>query len=135
MGLPKPAARLVREVIYGVQTRGSVRLSEIARALEGTTSLKKVMARLSRQLNRQGLTKQERENLLRLAPRVGTETLLVVDLMDVIKPYARKMEYLARVRDGLAKKLKNGYWCYQGMGLERGSVRIPGLLPRRPERR
>ena len=52
VGLPKTAARLVREVIYGVQSRGSVRLSEIARALEETIRLKKVMARLSRQLNR-----------------------------------------------------------------------------------
>ena len=84
VGLPKTAARLVREVIYGVQTRGSVRLSEIARALEETIRLKKVMARLSRQLNRQGLREQVRKNLLRLAaPRVGTETLLVVDLTDV----------------------------------------------------
>ena len=92
VGLPKTAARLVREVIYGVQTRGSVRLSEIARALEEKIRLKKVMARLSRQLNRQGLRAPVRENLLRLAaPRVVTETLLVVDLTDVIKPYARKI--------------------------------------------
>ena len=96
VGLPKTAARLVREVIYGVQTRGSVRLSEIARALEEKIQLKKVMARLSRQLNRSGLREQVRENLLRLAaPRVGRETLLVVDLTDISKPYARKMEYLA----------------------------------------
>ena len=99
-GLPKTAARLVREVIYGVQSRGSVRLSEIARALEEKIRLKKVMARLSRQLNRPGLRQRVRENLLKLAaPRVGAETLLVVDLTDVIKPYARKMEYLARVRE------------------------------------
>ena len=53
-------------------------------------------------------------------PRVGRETLLVVDLTDVIKPYARKMEYLAQVRDGSAKKLENGYWCCQMVALERG---------------
>ena len=34
MGLPKTAARLVREVICGAQSRASVRLNEIARALE-----------------------------------------------------------------------------------------------------
>ena len=52
VGLPKAAARLVREVIYGVQSRISVRLSEIIRALEETIGLKKMMARLSRQLLR-----------------------------------------------------------------------------------
>ena len=122
---PRRAARLVREVIYGVQSRGSVRLSKIARALEEKIRLKKVMARLSRQLNRPGLRQRVRENLLKLAaPRVGTETLLVVDLTDVIKPYARKMEYLARVRDGSTKKLGNGYWCCQVVGLERGSAEV-----------
>ena len=80
-----------------------------------------MMARLSRQLNRKGLIEQVREILLRLAaPRVGTETLLVVDLTDVMKPYARKIEYLARVRDGSTKKLGNGYWCCQVVGLKRG---------------
>lgn len=63
-GLPKTAGRLVREVIYGVQSRGSVRLSEIARALEEKIRLKKIMARLSRQLNRRRLRQRVRENLL-----------------------------------------------------------------------
>ena len=40
MGLPHTAARLVREVIFGVQSRASVRLSEIARALEEEIGLK-----------------------------------------------------------------------------------------------
>ena len=128
LGLPKTAGRLVREVIYGVQSRGSVRLSEIGRALEESIPLKKVMARLGRQLNRQGLRERVRENLLRLAaPRVGTETLLVVDLTDISKPYARKMEYLAQVRDGSTKKLANGYWCCQVVGLERGSAQVMPL--------
>ena len=71
VGLPKTAARLVREVIYGVQSRASVRLSEIARAFEEGIGLKKVVERLSRQLNRKGLRQRMRRNLLKLAaPRV-----------------------------------------------------------------
>ena len=50
VGLPETAARLIREVIYGVQSRASVRLSEIARSLEEGIGLKKVVERLSRQL-------------------------------------------------------------------------------------
>ena len=128
VGLPKTAARLVREVIYGVQCRGSVRLSEIARALEEKIRLKKVMARLSRQLNRKGLRERVRKNLLTLAaPRVGKETLLVVDLTDISKRYARKMEYLARVRDGSRGKLRDGYWCCQVVAVERGSAEVMPL--------
>ena len=128
VGLPKTAARMVREVIYGVQSRASVHLSEIARALEEKIALKKVMARLSRQLNREGLRERVRENLLALAaPRVGRETLLVLDLTDVIKPYARQMEYLAEVRDGSSKKLGKGYWCCQVVAVERGSAEVMPL--------
>ena len=42
MGLPKTAARLIREVIYGVQSRASLRLSEIVRPLEEGIGLKKI---------------------------------------------------------------------------------------------
>ena len=128
MGLPKTAARLVREVIYGVQSRASVRLSEIARALEEDIGLKKVVERLGRQLARKGLRRRVRRNLLKLAaPRVGRETLLVVDLTDVSKPYAREMEYLARVRDGSRGELCDGYWCCQVVGVERGSAEVMPL--------
>ena len=128
VGLTKTAARLVREVIYGVQSRASVRLSEIARALEEGVRLKKVVERLGRQLNRKGLRERVRENLLKLAaPRVRRETLLVVDLTDVRKPYARKMEYLARVRDGSRGDLGDGYWCCQVVAVERGSAEVMPL--------
>ena len=128
VGLPKTAARLVWEVIYGVQSRASVRLSEIARALEEGIRLKKVVERLSRQLNRKGLRQRVRRNLLALAaPRVGRETLLVVDLTDVSKRYARQMEYLARVRDGSRGELRDGYWCCQVVAVERGSAEVMPL--------
>ena len=128
VGLPKTAARLVREVIYGVQSRASVRLSEIARALEEGIRLKKVVERLSRQLNRKGLRQRVRRNLLKqAAPRVGRETLLLVDLTDISKQYTRQMEYLARVRDGSRGELRNGYWCCQVVGVERGSAEVMPL--------
>ena len=52
---------------------------------------------------------------------------LVVALTDVIKPYARKIDYLARVRDGSAKILGNGYWCCQVVVLERVGAEVMPL--------
>jgi hypothetical protein len=127
-GLPKVGRRLVREILYGVQARGSVRLSEIARSLGERTALKKVIERLGRQLGRPGLREQVRENLLREAARlVGEDTLLVIDPTDVTKPYARKMEYLAEVRDGSKKELGSGYWCLTVVAVHRGSPQIVPL--------
>ncbi len=39
VGLSKPARRFVFEPLYGIVARGSVRLSEIGRALEEATPL------------------------------------------------------------------------------------------------
>jgi hypothetical protein len=37
--------------------------------------------------------------------RIRRDTLLILDLSDLVKPYAKKMEYLSRVRDGSEGKL------------------------------
>ena len=116
---------MVREVLYGVQCRASVRLSEIGRALSERTGMKKVIERLSRQLNRAGLRQRVRKNLLEWAAgQIDEETLLVVDPTDIRKPYAEKMEYLARVRDGSSGELRDGYWCCQVVGVRRGSAQV-----------
>ncbi len=124
-GLPKVSQRLVREVLYGVQARGSVLLSEIGRSLGEATGLKKIIERLGRQLERSGLRQQVRENLLALAaPRVTADTLLVIDPTDLSKRYARSMEYLARVRDGSEGKLADGYWCLEVVAVQRGTAQV-----------
>jgi hypothetical protein len=126
-GLSVPAARMVREVLVGIQARGSVRLSEIGRALNETTALKKVIERVGRHLRRREVRDKVQGNLLRLAAStIRDETLLVVDPTDISKPYARRMEHLARVRDGSTGELTNGYWCCQVVGVERGS---PDVVP------
>ena len=41
-------------------------------------------------------------------PYVGENPLLIIDPSDIAKPYAEKMEYLARVRDGSKKEQADG---------------------------
>lgn len=127
-GLPKVARRLVREVIFGIQSRGSVRLSEIGRALDEPTALKKVIERLGRGLERSGLRQRVRENQLALgAARVADRTLLVTDLTDLSKPHAKEMEHLAWVRDGSTGEIVPGYECCQVVAVRRGSAEVVPL--------
>ncbi len=110
-GLPKKARKFVREMVYGIQARESVRLTEIARAQQENISLKKTQERLSRQLKRPQLGGVLQRNLIRLASEHVTKgALLIVDIGDISKRYARKMEYLDRIRDGSEKVIANGYW-------------------------
>jgi len=119
VGLSKPARRFVEETLYGIAARGSVRLTEIARALDEPIAMVKTETRLSRNLARPELRERIGRAVLREgACKVGERTLLVLDLSDITKPYAEKMEYLARVRDGSAGQLGDGYWLTQVIAVE-----------------
>jgi hypothetical protein len=58
---------------------------------------------------------------------VGHDTLLVVDPTDLTKPYARKMEYLAEVRDGSKGEISTGYWCLTVVAASRATAQIVPL--------
>ena len=60
--------------------------------------------------------------------RVKDKTLLILDLSDLKKKYAQKMEHLATVRDGSEDgELVEGYWTNQIIATEVGSDEITPL--------
>ena len=46
-------------------------------------------------------------------PFMKDDTPIILDLSDLAKPYAKKMDYLATVRDGNTGELVNGYWLLE----------------------
>jgi hypothetical protein len=130
-GLPKVVSRFVAEMLYGIQARQSVRLTEISRALGETVSVKKNVDRLSRQLGRWWLWGKVTERLLRMAARrIGEATLLILDISDLSKKYAKRMEYMATVRDGSEKCEGRGYWTLEVIGTEVSNPRVIPLYGR-----
>jgi len=130
-GWPKVARRFVAEMLYGIQARQSLRLTEISRALEEKVSVKKNVERLSRQLGRWWLWGQVTEKLLRMAARrIGEWTLLILDISDLSKKYAKRMEHMARVRDGSEKSEGRGYWTLEVIGTEVANPRVIPLYGR-----
>ena len=127
-GMSKPVGRSVCEMIYGIQARQSVRLSEVARSLNEEIRLIKTENRLSRQLGRSGLKDALCKSLIEEGKgKIGKETLLIVDISDIAKKYAEKMEYMARVRDGSDGVISDGYWLCDIIGVERGGKEIVPL--------
>jgi len=127
-GWPKVARRFLAEALYGIQARQSVHLTEIARALKEKIPLKKTQYRLSRQLGREDLESRVLNTICRIgASRVEKKTLLIIDLSDIKKKYARKMEHLACVRDGSENTLVNGYWTISVIGAEVGKTSLVPL--------
>jgi len=90
-------------------------------------SLKKTNERLCRQLRKVWLGLRLTDALLRIgAERIGESSLLVLDISDLSKKYAEKMEYMGRVRYGSEAVLANGYWMLNVVGTEVGET---GIIP------
>ena len=98
-------------MLYGIQAAKDVKLSNVGRCLNGSTALIKTENRLCRQLASEDLTERVNRQLCwDGAGRVTETTVLAVDLSDVRKEYAKKMEHLAHVRDGSTGEIVKGYW-------------------------
>ena len=129
--LPKVATRFLQEAIFGIQARQSLHLSEWGRALDEDISLSKTINRLSRQLNRPGFWASVTRKVLQLAKdKISDESLLIIDVSDVAKSHARKMEYLSCVRDGSKDELADGYWMMQVIAGEAGQSEVIPLYHR-----
>ena len=111
VGFPKPTRRFVREMIYGIQASQDTKLSSIGRALGEEIALKKTEERLSHHLGMEGMGQTINEVIVEHSKRrMHPDTLIVVDPTDIRKTYARKMPYLATVRDGSTGEMVPGYW-------------------------
>lgn len=124
--LDKTSRRFVCEALYGIMASESVMLTEIGRQLESKVSLKKIEERFSRQLCKPELWSCIQDSVLSLAQgHIKENTLLVLDLSDICKKYAEKMEYLAGVRDGSEDgNIVDGYWTTQVIASEVGSSEV-----------
>ena len=105
-------------------------LSEMARSLNEEITSKKTEDRLSREISREGLKADVENNFLSMVSgRIKDNTLLIVDLSDILKRYAREMEYMASVVDGSTEDVDNGYWTLQIIGTEE-SLKLKVLTTR-----
>ena len=116
----KPLRKFLVQMLYGIQASKDVKLSNIARSLNEEISLIKTENRLSRNLRRMDLTERINSNLIADGgKRIKEETVIALDLSDLDKRYAQKMEYLAWVRDGSTGETKsNGYWLMDVLGAD-----------------
>ena len=125
IGLDKTCRRFVGECVYGILSSESVLLTEIGRSLPPTVSLKKTEERFCRQLAKEDIYSQIHQKIAGLSKSfISNDTLLALDLSDVAKKYAQKMEYIGSVRDGSDHKFANGYWTINIVATELHSSKL-----------
>ena len=127
-GLSRPQRKFVHQMLYGMQAAQDVKLSSIARSLQERIALIKTEDRLSRNLGAEALDVHVLRRLAELGSRhVRAQTVLCLDLSDVRKEYAQKMEYLDQVYDGSRGEVHQGYWLCEVTGAEVGGSDIVPL--------
>jgi hypothetical protein len=126
-GLTRPLAGFVSQMLFGIQSSQDVKLSNISRSLQEKIALIRTEKRLSRNLKSAELEKELTPQLVRMgSSRIQPNTVLALDLSDIRKEYAQKMENLATVRDGSTGELHQGYWLCDVTGAEvNGSEIVP----------
>lgn len=113
-GLSLPKQRLVKQMIYGIQSSKDVKLSNISRALQEDIPLIKTEDRLSRNLDDIDLTDHINESIMRLGnDKVTDEMVIAIDPGDIMKPYAKAMEGLCNIYDGSKGETALGYHLCQ----------------------
>lgn len=128
--LPKPKAKFISQLLCGIIFSDDLILTHIASKVPHPAKLTAIAKRLRRQLSdSRGFIKQLWFNYLSLVRRrLDVDSLFIVDLSDIAKPYAKKMENIALVRDGDKGCLVTGYWCMEVYCRDKNGIIWPLIL-------
>ena len=114
--LTRPQKKFLRDGLVGLLRAGRPVVCRMARKLpERQTQFLSRLDRIEANLNRQSDIDQKLKAALPdlWRPLVGDDTPIILDLSDIAKPLAKKMDYLATIRDGSTGQLVNGYWLVE----------------------
>jgi len=129
-GLTRPIRKFIDQMLFGILAAKDIKLSNIARSLGEVIPLGKTETRLSRNVRSRVVADAVTTALIEDgASRVKDDTVLAIDVSDIAKQYAEKMEYLTTVRDGSAQgELTKGYWLLGVVGADVRGDRLTPLL-------
>jgi hypothetical protein len=114
--LSMPDKKFLRDAVIGLLRSGKPIVCQMARHLPNQRT--KFLSRLDR-LEAHLVKNNDFDNKLKSVlpeawlPFVQDDTPIILDLSDIAKPYAKKMDYLATVRDASTGELVNGYWLVE----------------------
>jgi hypothetical protein len=129
--LSLPNKKFLKDGIVGLLRSGQPVVCQMARHLPNQQT--KFLSRLDRlegHLVRNSNFDDQLKNVLPQVwlPYFEDDTPIILDLSDLAKPLARKMDYLATVRDGSTGELVNGYWLLEAYASLSRKNPVPILL-------
>lgn len=127
-GLSKPRRKWIGEITYGILKSKDIKLTNIGRALRDDIDLKYTVKRHSRNLSKKDISREIIDGYLPVASRkVKKDTILSLDLSDISKKEAKKMDKLCKPWDGSKGRVSDkGYWLLKIVGKNlKGEELIP----------
>jgi hypothetical protein len=129
--LPVPSKKFLRDGVIGLLRCGKPVVCQMARHLPDQH--REFISRLDRlETHLVKANDFDEEVKAKLPPYwlpfIKDDTPIILDLTDIAKPYAKKMDYLATVRDGSTGELVNGYWVVEIYGSVSRKNPVPILL-------
>ena len=127
----KPRKKFIRQAVGAILLAGSLVVTEFARWIHDDCSdrfhtVKRLLNHLvSSRGDLAGVVEGYRTSV---AGHIQHDTPIIIDLTDLAKPRARKMKYLAYVRDGSEHKQVPGYWCVEVYAHLKGKRVLPLAL-------
>jgi hypothetical protein len=128
--LSKPTGKFIRDLLCGILFSDDLILTNVASKIPHNSQITAIAKRLRRHLASARFVPKAVlfAYLAIVRRRVDRDSLFIVDLTDIAKPYAKKMENIALVRDGDKGQLVNGYWCFEAYVLDKQKIIWPVLL-------
>ena len=128
--LPKPKTKFISQILCGILFSENLILTNVASKVPHPGRLTAIAKRFRRHLAGSiSFLKPLWFNYLRLVHRrLDVDSLFIVDLSDIAKPYAKKMENLSLVRDGDKGCLVTGYWCMEVYCRDKDGIIWPLIL-------
>jgi hypothetical protein len=130
IGFSRPEVKNVGSILYGMVKSPGVYVTGLSRSLNEKITLKKTWERINRNLRRKDLGSRLIEaNLYKNKKQIRDKRFCIIDISDIQKAEAQKMEGLSRVRDGDKSGrgevvIGKGYWWLNGVMADR-----TGILP------
>ena len=125
-----PKQKFLKQAIPAVLLSGSLVITKHLRWIKDNCkdihySKKRLLNQLNNRTQWQRILRNYRCSF---ADKIQPDTPIIIDMTDIAKPRAKKMQYISTVRDGSEGNLTTGYWCIEVYAHISKHVTIPLAL-------
>lgn len=111
--LPKAYFKCMKDACKSILTVGTPIVRQISKFIPGTTTNKKKEARIAYHLKKKdNFDILSEAHMILESKNLSSESLIIIDESDIIKPNANKMQNLSMIRDGSKGGTEKGFYSF-----------------------